>query len=359
MSKRVLIAMSGGIDSSVSAILLKKQNYELVGVTFRTFDSITESCMAKEKGCCSIDSIFDAKNLAQQLGFEHHILDVRNEFRKTVINNFIEEYLQCRTPNPCVICNPVIKWGLLLNFANKLHCDYLATGHYARIQNSNDRYYLQRGKDHLKDQTYFLWKLNQFSLARTIFPLGNLTKLEVRQIASDNGFTKLSQKKESEEICFITDNNYRNFLKREITDINSLQHPGNFVSTSGVILGQHTGLYNYTIGQRKGLGIAVGKPIYVIALDKVNNNVVLGSKEYLQGNSLFVKDINMMKYPSITDGMEVICRVRYRNQGVRAKLFNDNDKIHVVFYEHVESITPGQSAVFYENNDIVGGGIIC
>ena len=216
---RVLMAMSGGIDSGVSAMLLKEQGYELVGVTFRTFDSITESCMAREKGCCSVDSIFEAKHLAEQLGFEHHILDARDTFRKTVIQNFIDEYLQCRTPNPCVLCNPIIKWGLLLEMADEMGCEKLATGHYARIGRNGDRFFLRKGKDGLKDQTYFLWKLTSGHLSRTLFPLGDLTKSEVRALAAEHGFVKLSQKKESEEICFVPDNNYRNFLKENVPDL--------------------------------------------------------------------------------------------------------------------------------------------
>lgn len=352
------MAMSGGIDSSVSAILLKEQGYDIIGATFRTFDNITESCIAREKGCCSIDSIMEAKQLAEQLGFEHHILDVRQKFRETVIKNFIDEYLQSRTPNPCVICNPVIKWGLLFDMANELGCDYLATGHYARIGNQNGRYFLQRGKDTAKDQSYFLWKIPQNLLSRTLFPLGHLTKMEVRKIAAQHGFIKLSQKKESEEICFIPNNDYRSFLIDEVPNINELHKPGYFVSTDGRILGTHNGLYNYTIGQRKGLGIALGEPAYVVALRKDTNEVVLGNKNDLMSNSLYVSDINMMKYPSVSNNMEVTCRIRYRNKGALAHLFTEDNRIRVDFAAPVESVTPGQSAVFYEGDDLIGGGII-
>jgi len=358
MAKRVLMAMSGGIDSGVSAMLLKEQGYELVGVTFRTFDSITESCMAREKGCCSVDSIFEAKYLAEQLGFEHHILDARDTFRDTVIQNFIDEYLLARTPNPCVLCNPIIKWGMLLKMADELQCDYLATGHYARIATQGERYFLQRGKDIMKDQTYFLWRLTQDNLKRTIFPLGNLTKDEVRVIAADHGFVKLSQKKESEEICFVPDNNYRQFLEQEVPNLHELLPQGDFVDVNQRFLGRHQGLFNYTIGQRKGLGIALGVPAYVVALDAQNNRVVIGGKEDLQGDSLLLKDINLMKHADIEDGQQVLCKIRYRSHGATAALFHEDNAVRVRFVEPVESITPGQSVVFYEGDDLIGGGII-
>ena len=305
MKPRVLMAMSGGIDSGVSAMLLQEQGYELVGVTFRTFDSITESCMAREKGCCSVDSIFEAKHLAEKLGFEHHVLDARDTFRKTVIQNFINEYLQCRTPNPCVLCNPVVKWGMLLDVADELGCDFLATGHYARIGEQDGRMFLRKGRDVQKDQTYFLWKLTPEHLRRTIFPLGDLTKDEVRAIAAGHGFVKLSQKKESEEICFVPDNNYRNFLHENVPDLAERMPPGLFVSPEGKMLGQHGGLYNYTIGQRRGLGIALGAPAYVVALDAEHNRVVVGNKEDLLSGSLVVHDLNLAKYADFPDGMQV------------------------------------------------------
>lgn len=358
MKRRVLMAMSGGIDSSVAAILLQEQGYELVGVTFRTFDSMRESCIAQEKGCCTIDSIMEAKHLAQKLGIDHHILDAREIFRKTVIQNFIEEYMQCRTPNPCVLCNPVIKWGELIRLADELHCDFLATGHYAQIGHQNGRTFLKKGIDNTKDQTYFLWKVPGKLLERTIFPLGGLEKKEVRAIATAHGYVKLSEKKESEEICFIPDNNYRNFLKDNVPNLDNRMRPGKFVDINGKELGKHAGLYNYTIGQRKGLGIALGVPAYVVGLDAERNRVVIGFKEDLQGEGLLLNDVRMTKYEDFEDGQEWHCRIRYRSQGYPARLYHDNDGIRVVFNEPVESITPGQSAVFYEGDDVVGGGII-
>ncbi len=352
------MAMSGGIDSTVAAMLLLEQGYELVGVTYRTFDNISKGCMEKEKGCCSADSLFEAKKMAQDLGFEHHILDIRQEFKDCVIRNFIDEYLQGRTPNPCVVCNSTIKWGKLLETADQYGCSYIATGHYARIGQADNRYFLQKGIDEAKDQTYFLWMLTQDNLARTLFPLGSLTKPEVRQIALQHGYEKLSQKGESQEICFIPNNDYRTFLNEQVENFSEKYGPGDFVDTRGNHLGQHKGFPHYTIGQRKGLGIALGQPMFVVAISAEENKVVLGTREELQGQTLYARELNLMKYPQIPDGLEVAVKIRYRSQGGIARLYPEDDKIRVVFQQPVDSITPGQSAVFYEGSDVVGGGII-
>lgn len=356
MKEKVLMAMSGGIDSSVAAILLMGKGYDLIGVTFTAFDALNEDGC---KACGNSNAINDAKKLADTLGFEHHVLDVRKEFNEIVISNFKEEYLNGRTPNPCALCNFTIKWGLLLEFADKLGCKYIATGHYAKVICENDRFFLRKGADKQKDQTYFLWRLSQEHLSRTIFPLGDLTKDEVREIASKNGFRTLSQKKESQEICFIPDDDYRKFLQENVDDIELYEKKGNFVDVSGKILGEHSGLYKYTIGQRRGLGIALGSPVYVVKLDKENNEVVLGTKEELFASKLFASEINLMKYDKIMDDSEFQTRVRYRSKSSLARFKNDEkDTLLIEFLEPVESITPGQSVVFYEDDDLVGGGVI-
>lgn len=358
MKERVLMAMSGGIDSTVAAILLLEQGYELVGVTYRTFDNISRSCIEKEKGCCNVDSLFEAKRMAKELGFEHHILDIRREFREEVIGNFIDEYLHGRTPNPCVICNSTIKWGKLLETADEFRCQYIATGHYARIGRNNSRYFLQKGIDEAKDQTYFLWTLTQENLARTLFPLGLLTKPEVRRIALEHGYEKLSKKGESQEICFIPDNDYRTFLNEQVENYTEKYGPGLFVDTRGNVLGTHKGFPNYTIGQRKGLGIALGQPMFVVAIYPEDNKVVLGTKEELKGHLFYAQRINQMKYARIPEGMEVTTKIRYRSKGEKANLYPEGERLRVVFQDPVDSITPGQSAVFYEGTDVIGGGII-
>lgn len=356
--KQVLMAMSGGIDSTVAAMLLLEKGYGLTGVTYRTFDNISRGCMEKEKGCCSVDSLFEAKRMAQDLGFPHHILDIRQDFKDSVIANFIDEYLHGRTPNPCVVCNSTIKWGKLIETADAMGCHYIATGHYARIGFRDGRYFLRKGVDTAKDQTYFLWTLTQENLSRTLFPLGELTKPEVRNLALRHGYEKLSQKGESQEICFIPDNDYRAFLASQVEGYAEKYGPGNFVDTAGKRLGEHKGFPNYTIGQRKGLGIALGQPMFVIAIHPESNTVVLGTKDELQGNTFYAKNINPMKYAVIPDGLEVTAKIRYRNAGGLASLYPEGDRLRVVFHTPMDSITPGQSAVFYEGDDVVGGGII-
>ncbi len=354
----VLVAMSGGIDSTVAAMLLLEQGYDLTGVTYRVFDNISRGCMEKEKGCCSVDSLFEAKRMVEELGFAHHILDIRQEFKNSVISNFIDEYLHGRTPNPCVLCNSYIKWGKLVEMADTLGCRYIATGHYARIGRQDGRYFLKKGVDESKDQTYFLWMLTQENLSRTLFPLGGLTKPEVRKIAFDHGYEKLSKKTESQEICFIPDNDYRAFLAAQAKDFEEWCRPGCFLNTAGEKIGEHQGFPNYTIGQRKGLGIALGVPMYVVAINARENTVTLGTKEELKGKMCYAEQINLMKYASIPEGMTVTAKIRYRNEEATAFLFPEAGRIRVVFEREVNSITPGQSIVFYEGDDVVGGGII-
>ncbi|HVY76850.1 MAG TPA: tRNA 2-thiouridine(34) synthase MnmA [Puia sp.] len=356
---KVLVAMSGGIDSTVTALMLHDQGYEVIGITMKTWDYAGSGSSKKETGCCNLDSFNDARTAAVRHGFPHFVLDIREEFGTAVIDNFVEEYLAGRTPNPCVMCNTHIKWRALLKRADALECDFIATGHYANIHlHENGRYFLSKGLDELKDQSYVLWGLEQDLLSRTMLPLGNFRKTEIRQMAIEYGYPELAKKSESYEICFVPDNDYRGFLKRKMPDLEASVEGGSFVDRHGNIIGKHRGYPFYTIGQRKGLDIALGKPVYVTSIDPDTNTVVLGDETDLAGQSLLVSGLNLMKYDSIPDGVEALTKIRYKDRGCLSNLYPEGRDMRVQFYEPVKSIAPGQSAVFYEGNDVIGGGII-
>lgn len=360
MSRRgkVLVAMSGGIDSTVVALMLHQQGYEVIGITMKTWDYATAGGSKKETGCCNLDSFNDARAAAVQHGFPHYIIDIREEFGDAVIENFIEEYMAGRTPNPCVMCNTHIKWRALLKRANALDCDFIATGHYANIREHNNRFIISKGKDETKDQSYVLWGLEQDLLSRTLLPLGNYRKTEIRQMALDFGYPELAKKSESYEICFVPDNDYRGFLKRNVEGLDDKLKGGLFVDKDGKILGRHSGYPFYTIGQRKGLEVTLGKPVFVTAIDPNTNTVVLGDEEDLLRNEMHVGQINLIKYDRIVDGMEATVKIRYKDSGNEATLYNTEKGIRVHFYDNAKGIAPGQSAVFYDGEDVIGGGII-
>ncbi len=352
------MAMSGGIDSTMASLILHEQGYEVIGLTMKTWDYEKSGGTKKETGCCSLDSINDARQLAVDCGFPHTILDIREEFDNFIIDNFIEEYIAGRTPNPCVLCNTHIKWEALLRRADMLKCQYIATGHYAQVRSLNGRYIVSKGLDEDKDQSYVLWGVTQECLKRTIFPIGNYHKKDIRNMAIDRGYKALAEKNESYEICFIPDNDYRGFLKRNVKGLEERVKDGNFISTNGDVLGKHEGYPFYTIGQRK-LGVSLGsRPTYVVGIDPESNTVVVGTQEDLKKQEMYIRDINYLKYDKIEDGFQCLVKVRYKHKGEKATITNQGNNLRVLFHKEVSGVTPGQSAAIYEGDDLIAGGFI-
>ena len=352
------MAMSGGIDSTMASLLLHEEGYQVIGITMKTWDYASSGGSKKETGCCSLDSINDARQLAVDCGFPHTILDIREEFGDYIIDNFVDEYIAGRTPNPCVLCNTHIKWEALLKRADMLGCEFIATGHYAQIRKLDDRYVVSKGLDESKDQSYVLWGVTQECLKRTIFPMGKFHKKDIKQMAIDRGYHQLAAKSESYEICFIPDNDYRSFLKRRVEGLEEKVKGGNFVSVKGDIVGQHDGYPFYTIGQRK-IGVSLGNsPTYVVGINEIDNTVVVGTKDDLKKQEMYVRNINYVKYSALTDGVKLSVKVRYKHNGEMATVTKEGDNLKVLFHNKVEGIAPGQSATFYEGDDLVAGGFI-
>ncbi len=358
---RVLVAMSGGVDSSVAAVMLREQGYEVIGITMKTWDyHRSGGNNGKETGCCTVESMNDARHIAVNHGFKHFIVDIREEFGDWVIDRFVGDYLDGRTPNPCVLCNTHIKWAALLKRADNLGCDFIATGHYARVREENNRFVISRGLDPKKDQSYALWGVAQKHLARTIFPLGNYPKTEIRQIAEDHGLLNVANKPDSYEICFVPDDDYRRFLKDKVSGLEERVKGGKFVDKNGIILGEHEGYPFYTIGQRRGLNLPMGKPVYVTHIDAKTNTITVGEKEELISSTLIAREINLLKYDRVpTSEMEVTGAIRYNDDGAIGHLTQTgDDEIKVHFPAGRDAITPGQAIVCYEGDDVVAGGWI-
>ena len=349
--------MSGGVDSSVAAWLLKEQGYEVIGVTMQIWQEEEEQVQEEQGGCCGLSAVEDARRVAAMLEIPYYVMNFKSEFKKYVMDYFTAEYLKGRTPNPCIACNRYVKWESLLKRSMDIGADYIATGHYARIrQLSNGRYTLQKSAAEAKDQTYALYNLTQHQLAHTLMPAGDYTKEEIRAMAEKIGL-RTANKPDSQEICFIPDGDYAGFIEREKEG--ETPPPGNFVTSAGEILGQHKGITHYTIGQRKGLGIAMGYPVFVTEIRPKTNEVVLGSNEEVFGDILYCNQLNFMSVPDLEGEMELTAKIRYNHKGApcRVKKIGE-DRAVCRFPEPVRAITPGQAVVFYDGEFVVGGGTI-
>jgi tRNA-specific 2-thiouridylase len=361
LSVRVLVAMSGGVDSSITAALLVQQGHEVVGMTMKTWSYETADLpVRRSTGCCNLDDINDARAVAVRYGFAHYVADLRETFGEKVIDHFVESYLAGLTPNPCILCNTYIKWEVLFQKARQLHCEKMATGHYAQIGSAEGRYFIRRAEDLTKDQSYVLWGLSQEMLTRTLFPLGTYPKAQVRAWAADWGFERLSQKKDSYEICFVPTGDYRTFLhQRRPAEVTSLKGGPIIHIETGAIVGAHEGYPFYTIGQRRGLP-ALGKPHYVVKIDPAQNILYIGPESYLYQQVLHMHGLVWHRYPNLPyEGYPATVKIRHMDPGHQARLYTEDEgRLRVEFLAGVKAITPGQAAVAYEGDTLLVGGWI-
>ncbi len=353
--KRVLLGMSGGVDSSVAAILLKEAGYEVIGATMKLWESDDEYI---EGGCCNMNSTMDAKRVCDALDIPHYVLNFQEEFNKCVIQDFISEYKKCRTPNPCIECNKYLKFGAMYEMAKKLNCDYIATGHYAKTEYSPEykRYVLKKSNAGNKDQSYVLYNLPKELAGKILFPLGDFkSKDEIRKIAEEHNLL-VAKKPDSEDICFIPDGDYKKFLEK---NSNLKEKPGNIVTESGKVLGKHSGLYKYTIGQRKGLGIANPVPLFVKGFNIEKNELIVGEEKEIFSKETVANEINLILVDELTKPMQVMAKIRYAAKEAKATIYPiENGTLKIIFDEPQRAITPGQSIVFYIGDIVLGGGKI-
>ena len=356
MGKKVVVGMSGGVDSSVAAYLLKQQGYDVVGVTMQIWQDESHEEIENKGGCCGLSAVDDARRVAAMLDIPYYVMNFKSEFKRDVIDYFVREYLAGRTPNPCIACNRYVKWESLLTRSIQIGADYIATGHYARIcELPNGRYAIRNSVTAKKDQTYALYNLTQEQLKRTLMPIGDYTKEEVRKIAEDIGLM-VAGKPDSMEICFVPDNDYASFIEKE-TGVTSV--PGDFVDVDGNVIGKHRGVIHYTVGQRKGLGIALGKPAFVVAIRPEQNQVVIGEDRDVYTERLYANNLNFMAVDDISEPVHVKAKIRYSHEGAYCTVRKiDSDTIKCIFDQPVRAVTPGQAVVLYDGEYVLGGGTI-